>query len=438
MSCGCPEGYFLNSSTGLCQKLVRTDADLVVSPKLPKQICTSPYFCRRGSAWYPTITSSQYPLQGISSTLPTFQDTLGAIITPSATLVSGLWIGGDEDRGRLNLAGIGLLPPANEWQGYSSCIQVEEGDLFTVGISASYGFRIFIDGELAVNYLPIPPVTPAEYYHLFTFDLSEGLHNILFEGLSRDVTGRACRDRYGADIACNSVYAVYPPQNCPNLGTLVGEIFKNVTPQILSNTADQNALNKLYAKRYANSSEQYITTLLLCGSPTDTGTNGNYSCEAGYLNSCFPGYMKCDSWVTTSSGACCYDLVNCKTGEVDIVTNTNLNTYLDKIVEVDGNCYMININSSEDCSGAVSVTVDAYFDDCETCTRVYYRLIDCRGVADDIVVYGDLSEYLGKIIQIFEHGACWMISQNVPSTENAVEVEVFADYETCQTCIDNG
>jgi hypothetical protein len=342
-------------------------------------------------------------------------------------------MGGSTVKGRLNQAGIGLLPPTGEWQGYSNCLNVEQGDTYTVAVTASYGFKITIDGEVAVLYTPIGYILGYNYLHLFTFELSEGLHNILVEGLSGDTASRSCFDEYGSPISCSNRYAVLPPVSCPNLGAFVFEIYKNVTPQILSSITTQNELNDYYAIRHINNSGQYVTTLLLFGSPTDTGSNGNYIC-AGNINSCTEGVMKCQVLDEQPYVPCCFKLINCLTGAF-VLTTTDLTTYQDKIVKIGGDeCYVININGDASCVGAIPVTVSEYFDDCEVCTRVYSRLIDCKGVRQDIVTYTDLSEYEGKILSILGSDSCWMISHNVPDTDGAIDIEIVESYDNCEDC----
>lgn len=435
MGCGCPDGYIRNADTGLCDRFLETDAVLASAPVLPPVLCTNSLFCRYGTAVYSTITPDQYPLTENQVEPPTFTDALGAVIAPSVTLVGGdLWVGGSKTKGRLNQAGIGLLPPLGQWQGYSNCLNVEEGDLYSVAVAASYGFKITIDNQVAVVYTPIPYILGFNYLHVFTFQLSEGLHNVLVEGLSGDTLGRSCFDQYGSPIPCANMYAVSPPVDCPNLGAFAFEIYKNVTAQILANISTQNELNDYYAIRHMNSSGQYITSLLLSGSPTDTGSNGNYVC-AGNINSCTEGVMKCQILDTQSYTPCCFKLINCATGAI-IISNTDLNAYQDKIVKIGGDeCYAININSDPTCAGAIAVTVSEYFDTCEICTRVYSRLVDCQGVHADIVTYTDLSEYEGKIISIAGSDRCWMISQNISDIENAVEIEIVESFDDCEDCL---
>lgn len=67
----------------------------------------------------------------------------------------------------------------------------------------------------------------------------------------------------------------------------------------------------------------------------------------------------------------CYLLVNCQ-DPVDIkVTNTNLSANLGQVISIDGcpdTCWQVNL--APDCTGAVPVTIDTPFADCDTCLGI--------------------------------------------------------------------
>jgi hypothetical protein len=437
MSCGCPQGYILNNSSGLCERIVQQKAELNDTPVLPAVLCRDPYLNNRGAAVYPATTPSQFPLMGMQETIPKFKDGLGAEISPSDFLVTDFWVSGlSAVHGRFNQAGIGLLPPVGTWQGYASCLSVEEGDVYSVGISATHGFRIYVDGELAVHYKPIPSVLPSSYFHIFPIELEAGTHTILAEGLSGDTgVSRTCFDQYGVSVGCGNNAARTPPSGCPNLGAFVLEIYKNVSAQDLSNVSDQNEINPLYAERFVNSKGQYITTLLLSGMPTDTGANGNYVAGDGYLISCVEGKILYEQTLTAIPGACCFNLVNCDTAAI-VVTNTNLQEYIQKtikIAEYEG-CFAIQGNAQVGCPGAVAVTVTDSYDSCQVCTLKYWKLFDCRGQLSPIITTTDLSDHDSKVIQIQGYGACWIVTTWEQSDE-ARPVIVKTSYETCEECL---
>lgn len=67
----------------------------------------------------------------------------------------------------------------------------------------------------------------------------------------------------------------------------------------------------------------------------------------------------------------CYLLANCQDPADIRVTNTNLSAYLGQVIKIDGcpdTCWTVNL--SPDCNGAVPVTVEAPYTDCDTCLNI--------------------------------------------------------------------
>lgn len=437
MSCGCPQNYQYNQQSGLCEQPGSVPAILNSRSLAPDYVCVDPINMRSGTVIYPDISVNQFPLSGLNTVVPSFQDAAGNIINPFSTLVTGsLWIsGGSAANGRLNQAGIGLFPPVNEWQGYSRCIDVNENDKISVALSSTYGFRLFVDGVLAIVYTPIFPVRAADYLHVFPLVLSPGLHNFLFEGISGS-TSQQCFDINNNAVECTSVSAIRTDvvNNCSSLGAFVCEIYKNITSQILSTIYDQDGLDDYYATHAVNGIDEAITTIFLRGGATDTGSHGNYICPNGYLTDCVSGAFYCNVVNTAPYINCCFNLINCVTGNI-IVTNTDLNLYLGKTIKINeqSGCYLINVNSDVACAGAVAVTVKAAYATCELCNKIYYKLIDCNGEVDPINTSVNLSAYVGKIVKLSGYNACWIVVITSDST-NLKTVSLTNSYNTCEEC----
>jgi len=436
MSCGCPPDYLLNPDTGLCEHTEFT-------PLVPKRLSARPpaivpdgSYMSGGTACFDSISPVQYPLSYLDGYTLAYRDVLGAILQPIAILVSGdLWISHNStSRGRLNQGGIGLSPPLNDWQGYNYCVTVTNGDIYSVAVTATFAFRIKINGVLAIESSPIPPNLPSQYLQVFPLDLEEGKYNILIEARSGTLCGsEGCIDEWGGTVNCNSSYALFPSPTCPNLGVFVAEIYKNVTPQILSDTQDQANLNNLYATACCNAQGQYTTTLISRANPTDTGVNGYYDCS-DYHEFCMDGELFCKTVLRVSPGTCCFTLVNCSGGP-NIVTNTNLTGVENKILTLVGHtgCYVVQLNSTSPCPSPISVVVDEQFDSCAECATVYWKLTDCIGTATPIYTTTDLSSYENRSVRITGYNVCWQVTR-WSRVEVVRDVVVTSDYETCEQC----
>lgn len=435
MSCFCPDNYFFNPETDLCERIVKTDATLNPYPQPAANICGSHTFMVLGALYFPSINSDQFPLIGNTEMPPQYVDSNSTVINKEFAIITPMYTsGGSAFQGRLNQAGVGLLPPTGNWQGYSRCITVLEEQTYTLAIAADNGFRVYIDGILAIYYKPSGVLYPASYMHIFPLDLSLGKHNILVEAISIATESRTCKDVNGFDVNCSSLVAVIPPNTCPNMGVFVMELYLNVTPAILNDVQNQQELNDLYARSSVNNASDIITTAVLRGNPFDTGVNGNYTCSEGALMSCEEGRVVCVSKLTTPKIECCFNLINCQTG-AELLTNSNLTAYLSKVIKIEEaeGCFLINYADPSECSSEPNVTVTSYYGNCIDCNQVYYRLIDCTGQATPIVTKTDLGDYIGKVVKIAGYNVCWIVGNSEQSS--SVEVEVVQNFETCENCL---
>lgn len=67
----------------------------------------------------------------------------------------------------------------------------------------------------------------------------------------------------------------------------------------------------------------------------------------------------------------CYLLANCENPADIKITNTNLSAYLGQVIKIDGcpdTCWTVNLASN--CDGAVPVTIEAPYVDCDTCLNI--------------------------------------------------------------------
>lgn len=414
-SCGCPEGYILNEDSGLCEKFVRETAVVNNSAPPTALVCGGGLNMINGTLCYSAITESQFPLIGQTNS-PGFLDIHHTLHSPIARLFTGnFWVSSaNRINGRFNMAGIKLSEVIDNWEGFSKCITVEEGDVISVGFSGTFAFRLIIDGILAIYYVPQLPVRLSDYYHVIPVSLEKGIHNFAFESMSVGIVPCGADGTYSGAFVC--------------------ELYKNITPEILSELTTQSELTPYYATQNINGVNQAVTTLLLVGQPFDTGLFGKYSCSVGVINNCSEGSMVCDYYLTAPETLCCTKLTNCKTGVV-ILSSTHLPQYFNKIVVVAEHegCFVAQYNETTGCNLTPPVTVLASFNDCSECTGVYYKLVDCNGVATSLYTDQDMSAYVGKVIKINGYDVCWTVGNNHP-VSNIQTVVVRSVSNNCNDC----
>jgi len=312
------------------------------------------------------------------------------------------------------LAGLSLSPRINNWEGYSRCVTVQEGDQISVALSATYGFRLIVDGVLALIFQPNSPIRASYYLHVFPLVLSAGVHNLTFEAIS---------------------IGSLPCSGGVSYGSFVCEVFKNITPNLLNSINDQDTLNEYYAAHSVNGIGEILTTLQLRNEPFDTGAYGKYYCSTGVLNGCVEGGPTCEYVLTTPRIPCCFILTNCVTG-AQIITNTDLNTYADKTIKIAeaAGCFLITSSGDEGCEGAIPVTVESYYNTCQLCTQVYYKLVDCLGQATSLYTAQNLSQYVGKVVKISGYSVCWTVTITHIVPPQLRTVSVTQTYLTCNSC----
>jgi hypothetical protein len=138
-------------------------------------------------------------------------------------------------------------------------------------------------------------------------------------------------------------------------------------------------------------------------------------------------YATCQECIGYTS----YKLTACIGNDV-IYTLDDLSAYLNNTIKIHCGCYTIEkLNILP--PNPQTVVVDHVFNTCLECTRTYWKLTDCAGVADDIYTYTDISLYEGSIIKIEGCDTCWEVSiTEEPLT--ASTVNVILDFETCEEC----
>lgn len=423
MPCGCESPYVLNPATGLCEWLVYGGFEVGNNPKTIPNICVSGENMVNGTLVFPTINPAQFPLTGQNNPYPTYVDSSAASITAAVGILSGnLWIsGGNVANGLLNQRGVGLPAPVNTWYGLSRCFTVAPNSITSVAISSKTAFRFYLDGVLAVIYQPAYPVQGNTYLQVFPLNLSAGSHTIRAEGF--------CREEY----VC---------REGTHYGNLLVEVYTNLDAVTLAGITSQGVLNNYYTPVNSN------IPLLTPGLQFDVSSVddfSNYYCPVGsYLVSCdvpgSGGSFTCPVTYTLPYTPCCYGLVECTTGVVIKSTTQALAGYLGHVIRIEeaSGCYMIT-NLEGDCEGAITTTTTEIFNNCITCTQVYYKLVDCNGVAADVYTTSDLSTYIGSSVKISGYNdTCWIpvvFTPLVGTIYNYVPVTVGLEFDSCEDCL---
>lgn len=416
-SCGCPENYLFNPETGLCESLVNGAVGIGTDPHPIPDICKEGDHMINGTAFYPVINPNQYPLIGSTSSNVAFTDALSNVVVPTANILSGnLWIsGGSVSNGLMNQRGVGLVPNLGSWYGLNRCFTVGQGDVISVGLCAKSAYRLYVDGDLVLIHEPVLPAKANQNFHIFPLNLTVGDHTIR------------------AEAKCNVSYTC---NDNTQYGAFLVEVYRNVTPIILSGISSQGILNNYYAP-----TNGAVPALSAGSTGFDVSSNINtalFYCTNGWVNACTQGQFACTQLLTSPYVPCCFDLVECTTSQV-IKTTTDLSSYIGHIIKIEEaeGCYIITNNTSQDCTGAIVVTVVTYFSTCFDCNLVYYKLTDCGGrdsIAADITTITDLSTYLGQVIKIEGYNdVCWIVSLGEVSPIETV-VTVVTNFATCEDC----
>jgi photosystem II stability/assembly factor-like uncharacterized protein len=168
----------------------------------------------------------------------------------------------------------------------------------------------------------------------------------------------------------------------------------------------------------------------------------SFSCAPGCLDvpgSDNLGYCACTDVLPLSP--CNYVLTDCLDPAITIVTDTDLTTYENQVITIQGqdNCFSVSTSDTLD-SNAQTVIVDQSYGTCAECTLAF-KFINCKD--DAVVLYSiqDYSQYVdpNKVVQLDEYpGECWTIIRNTDAAYTPGDVTVNAKtYDTCEECLGN-
>jgi len=136
-----------------------------------------------------------------------------------------------------------------------------------------------------------------------------------------------------------------------------------------------------------------------------------------------------------------YKLTECTTGAI-IYTTTDLSEYINdganfNVISIDcpGCWYIEPIDFIPPTDQPVIFIGE--FESCELCNATYYELVDCTGIKDPIITIDDLSDYVGKVINIkYCPETCWEVNLTTPQPISG-EVIFEEEFDDCTECLIN-
>ena len=145
-------------------------------------------------------------------------------------------------------------------------------------------------------------------------------------------------------------------------------------------------------------------------------------------------YQKCEDCIKPIY----YRLNSCDNNTV-IYSQLNLEEYIGKVIKTDCGCFEVELINYTPPNTQL-IKLEGVYDTCLQCTRVYYELVDCQGIADNIYTYTDLSLLVGQTIKVENCKECWIVNE-VDNAQtiyaNAGTVNVTDTYVDCDTCSDD-
>ena len=131
-------------------------------------------------------------------------------------------------------------------------------------------------------------------------------------------------------------------------------------------------------------------------------------------------------------GIIAYKLTNCENTSDIKYTYDDLSEYIGQTLRTDCGCYIVELIDFEPTSTSPIVIISS-FNSCVECLRSYYRLTACNVEEPDVYTFTDLSEYVGKFINIKGCDTCWEVF-NTNTPINPGIVTVTDSFELCEDC----
>lgn len=399
--CGeCPEGFTLNSITGLCERREELEPTCGPSYYTAGPGAKSVNYSVNGARFYENATLRPFPLSHTSAA--NIEDAAAAPLNLVSTVATAPWNTRLNDVGVWNSA---ANTPYNEWIGFTACLELVEEKTYYIGIAGDNYVRFSLNGTLVFessngsldafrNWFMIPLTLPA------------GTNIIELEGLNLGLIAAFGAEIYDADLATLSAM------------TLPAQI----------------------------DAVTVFSTGNVIGSTFDLGEQSGCQCPEGYSLSTCQGFTVCVIIETAPFNPCpCYLATNCDDpGETYLFKledgSTSLDITLTYVLDVDlDKCWTIEDSVDCDDTTPVGIVTDS-FADCQDCGGACYLLTNCATQETIVVDDPTLAQFNGEVIEVIvdPNTTLCLLVEEVPCFEAIIVPlpgTIVECYTTCERCL---
>lgn len=476
-SCDCPPGYTKIGDN--CQKIttVPATANPTIYSTGPGSI--NALYGNLGTNFYGNISALPFPLTAVVGP-DRFVDA-SLVTVPSVNNTIGVW--GGPAGSRLNTIGIWTTVPPNpvsEWVGFAECITIPADGIYCIGIGGDDQIRMKIDGVLVA--LAGIGFFDFQYWHVFEINLTAGTHVITLEGNNSGGAAAFAAEIYNTTSAILQTFTIAAQVQAV---TIFSTFPKRAGGTFQTGQTSGYSCPPGYTLNTCNGAPvcSLIETIPFVPCPptflvTDcTGEQAPFYTNSDLSNFTLGAFKTCIPNITYS--ASCFILKDCNRLVPDIVTNTNLISYLWQSVSLQGypgSCFIVTgVPVGNPCLDPIAVTVlpavcdcvgaqqpwpagcycvtieqvipviiapnfegvsDSQYDCCESCLQVCYLLTSCVPGINPVVVCNDLAAFVGQVIKIESCGdICWQVAIATSCAGSITFAGAITPFEDCVNCL---
>lgn len=479
-SCDCPPGYTKVGTN--CQKIttVPATANPVIYSTGPGSV--NALYGNLGTHFYSNISALPFPLTAVTSP-DRFVDA-ALVNVPFVSNVVGVW--GGPAGSRLNTIGIWTTVAPNpllEWIGFAECITIPTTGTYCIGIGGDDQIRMKIDGVLVA--LAGIGFFDFQYWHVFEINLTAGTHVITLEGNNNGGAAAFAAEIYNttsailqtyttsAQVQAVTIFSTFPKRSGGTFQTGQTSGYSCQPGYTLNTCNGAPVCSLIETIPFVPCAPTFLVTDC-AGVQAPYLTNTDLIAYANLGTT----YKTCISPITYS--ATCFILKDCNRIVPDIVTNSNLTTYLWQTVTLQGHsgsCFIVTgVPVGQPCVNPIAVTVlpgscicpgaaqpwpagcycvtveqiippivapdftgvfiDTPYSCCEDCLKVCYLLTSCLPGINPVVVCNDLAAYLGQVIKIESCGdICWQVELAGSCTNSIIFAGAITAFDSCVACL---
>jgi hypothetical protein len=445
--CGtCPEGFTLVD--GICEAVEYSEPTYTGSLLEVTDGNVNAFYGMLGLNLMPDITNLVLPIKGYGATnlvynfkqnggagpivpgIPGYAPTAYSLLSPVHSTLWGTNSPGcstGSAGGRLNLTSVWADGIAVEEEvSFTFCINLEQSKQYLIGLAGDNKVKFYVDNNLYVDFDTPPFPTGAgitvsfNYWHVFPVTLSAGNHTIKVSGINLAGPAGFGAEIYDIDLATFQSLLCTPAGTFPSCGNTPADL----EPYIVFSTKDLPGT-------HGNPGQTFVP---------DPNDPGEYVCADGSTITFCSGTAKCETTIYAPYFPCCFKLRDCQEVQDAIYTNTPLDAYLGKIIEIaefPNVCWQLEI-TEDYCFDAITVTVVKEYDDCLSCIPSY-KLYNCQD--EEQVFYTTQSEFENytnpsQIVTLQEYPqACWIVGVNNDDIFTPETLTVVEAYPSCAECV---